>query len=222
MVKTTDNHEKTGLPKLSSTAHTINKVSGTAIMIGAPSFQAWVGYGIAQRLYKEGETDFYDEKIKLVREYDLHLACLAIIVFGITNTFLAYYPFFHKEVLNHFRLENLNFRTNSFIYKLATKKEGEGSAVILYEDGDLGRYNRANRSIYNFLENSLPIIAATPLAFFMFPHPAFQCVCAYAFGRFIYQIGYTYGGFLFHLPGFFLDRFATFTMLSLLSIAYFQ
>ena len=65
-------------------------------------------------------------------------------------------------------------------------------------------------------------LPAPPLAFFMFPHPAFQCVCAYAFGRFIYQIGYTYGGFLFHLPGFFLDRFATFTMLSLLSIAYFQ
>ena len=58
-----------------------------------------------------------------MREYDLHLACLAIIVFGICNTFLAYFPFFHKDTINHFRLENLNFRTNSFIYKLADKKD---------------------------------------------------------------------------------------------------
>ena len=94
--------------------------------------------------------------------------------------------------------------------------------MILYEDGDLGRYNRANRSIYNFMESSLPIIAASPLAFIMFPEPAFKCVAAYALGRFIYQIGYTHGGFLAHLPGFFMDRFATFTMLGLLSIAAFE
>ena len=157
-----------------------------------------------------------------MREYDLHYACLAIIVFGITNTFLAYYPFLHKEVLNHFRLENLNFRTNSFIYKMADKKEGEAAAVILYEDGALGKYNRANRSIYNFMESSLPIIAATPLAAVMFPYPAFQCLCAYALGRLVYQVGYTHGGFLAHLPGFFVERFATFTMLSFLSFAWFE
>ena len=56
----------------------------------------------------------------------------------------------------------------------------------------------------------------------MFPEPAFKCVAAYALGRFIYQIGYTHGGFLAHLPGFFMDRFATFTMLGLLSIAAFE
>ena len=108
-----------------------------------------------------------------MREYDLHLACLAIIVFGIMNTFVVYFPFFHKDTINHFRLENLNFRTNLFIYRMANKKHDAASAVILYEDGDLGRYNRANKSIYNFMESSLPIIAASPLAFVMFPYPAF-------------------------------------------------
>ena len=41
----------------------------------------------------------------------------------------------------------------------------------------------------------------------------------YSIGRMVYQIGYTSIGFGAHVSGFMIDRFSTFTMLSLVLIA---
>ena len=87
-----------------------------------------------------------------------------------------------------------NLRANMFIYKLATDQSDEKSAIVLHENGDIGHYNRANRSVYHFLENSLPIVASLPLAFFMFPFPTFVLTGMFCTGRIIYQIGYTNKG----------------------------
>ena len=67
-----------------------------------------------------------------------------------------------------------NLRANMFIYKLATDQGGEGSAIVLNEDGDIGSYNRGNRSVHHFLENSLPFVASLPITFFLYPIPAFS------------------------------------------------
>ena len=156
MKRTTDNHKATGLPELSGTMKLLNRIAGFTIAIGAPAGQTYAGWSIACRVYTEGSRDLYDERIALVREYQLEYACMALIVFVYSITFMAYFSFLWKESLNHYRLENLNFRTNAFIYKQATDKSADkSSAVILHEDGTLGHYNRANRSIYNFLEMSL-------------------------------------------------------------------
>ena len=115
-----------------------------------------------------------------------------------------------------------NLRANMFIYKLATDKTEEGSAVVLHDEGDLGYYNRGNRSIYHFLENCLSFVLALPISFFTYPFPTFVCVCLYCFARIIYQIGYTRIGYGGHVPGFFLDRFTTTTIIGLLIVAYFK
>ena len=113
-----------------------------------------------------------------------------------------------------------NLRANLFIYKLATDKPDEGSAVVLHDEGDLGRYNRGNRSIYHFLENCLPLVVAIPISFFLFPLPTSICVCIYCFSRIIYQIGYTKGGFGGHVIGFWLDRLTSAALIGLLIVAY--
>ena len=113
-----------------------------------------------------------------------------------------------------------NLRANMFIYKLATDKSEEGSAVVLHDEDDLGRYNRGNRSIYHFLENVLPFVLAMPISFFTYPIPTFICVCLYCFGRIIYQVGYTRSGYGGHAIGFAFDRLATATIFGLLIVAY--
>ena len=115
-----------------------------------------------------------------------------------------------------------NLRANMFIYKLATDTAEEGSAVVMHSEGDLGRYNRANRSIYHYLENSLGIIASLPLSFFLFPLPTFVALGAFCLGRIVYQLGYTAKGYGGHGPGFLLDRLATMTISGLMVVAYYK
>ena len=113
-----------------------------------------------------------------------------------------------------------NLRANMFIYKLATDQAEEGSAVVMHSEGDLGRYNRANRSIYHYLENSLGLIASLPLSFFLFPLPTFVALCVFCLGRIVYQLGYTAKGYGGHGPGFLLDRLSTLTVTGFMIVAY--
>ena len=78
-----------------------------------------------------------------------------------------------------------------FIYRLAAENPEESSAIILHEDGDVGRYNRANRSIYSFLDWATSFVVVLPFAFYVYTIPAFVCAVLYCFGRIIYQLGYT-------------------------------
>ena len=76
-----------------------------------------------------------------------------------------------------------NFRANMFIYKQATDKNDSMSAVILNTEGDIGCYNRANRSIHHFLETGLGFIASLPISFYLYPLPTFILLVAFCIGR---------------------------------------
>ena len=88
---------------------------------------------------------------------------LALVIFQYTVMHMNGYPGVYKSKI--MRGNDGNLRSNMFIYKLATQQGDEGSAIVMHEDGDLGQYNRANRSIYHFMENSLSFVAALPLSF---------------------------------------------------------
>ena len=125
-----------------------------------------------------------------------------------------------KEAVMNGKAGGANLRANMQIYKLATDTNNEGSAVVLHTEGDLGRYNRANRSIYHFLENTLGMVISLPLSFFLFPLPTFVLVCLYSLGRIIYQVGYTNGGYGGHVWGFMCDRIAVLTIQGFMILAY--
>ena len=100
--------------------------------------------------------------------------------------------------------------------------------IMLHEDGDLGFYNRSNRSIYNFLEWSLGVLVILPYTSFVYPFPSFVCFIVYCLGRIVYQIGYTrygfggnagYGG---HFPGFLIQTLCGISLMGLLIIAGFK
>ena len=119
-------------------------------------------------------------------------------------------PTFYKEKV----MKGGNLRANQFLYRPTVGGDDQVSSVTLYEDGDKGKYNRANRSLYHFLENGFSFIVCLPGAFMVFPFPTFVCLILLCIGRITYQLGYSIKGFLYHLPGFFTDRFMTYTLIA--------
>ena len=96
-----------------------------------------------------------------------------------------------------------NLRANMFIYKHAAEGNSE-SAIVYDEAGDVGLYNRSNRALYHFIENSSPMILSIILASFVYAVPIFVLTMIYVVGRIIYSIGYTSKGYGGHVPGFIL------------------
>ena len=89
-----------------------------------------------------------------------------------------------------------------FIFRVAAENPEESSAIIMHEEGDIGRYNRANRSIHSFLDWVTATVCVLPFTFFVYPLPSFLCLTLFCLGRLIYQVGYSNGGFGSHVVGF--------------------
>merc|ERR1719436_1699954 len=99
------------------------------------------------------------------------------------------------------RMDSGNLRANMMIYKEAGAKEN-APYVILETEGPVGSYNRANRSLTHFVENSLPVILALVMAGRVFAKPTFWCTAAFVLGRILHQFGYATIGYGAHAPGF--------------------
>ena len=174
---------KTGLPEIDEgTRAKFSTLSGLGAFI-FPAVSTAIGYGLAYLIYTYGDTSKYDSRRDICKSYDLEWLLLSLIIFALIVVWINMYPMRFKE---RFMGRKGNLRANMFIYKLATDQSGEGSAVVLNEDGDIGCYNRGNRSVHHFLENSLPFVGAMPITFFLYPIPAFVLLCLFCFGRVIH------------------------------------
>ena len=109
-------------------------------------------------------------------------------------------------------------RSNMFIYRNAAEGSSE-SRIVLSTEGDEALYNRANRSLYHFLENSLSMVLMIVLDSFVFPVPTFVLTVLFFIGRIIYTSGYTGGGYGKHVPGFIIVALSSYTLLGLMLIA---
>ena len=193
--------KETGLPDMTAEAN--KQPSKPWFMPVMLSTFLLVGYGIASAIYSYGSSDVYDKRIATITTYDLKWLYLSAFIWTFLVIFLNFYPMqFKSKVM----LTNSgNLRSNMFIYKLAAEGSSE-SAVVLNNEGDIGMYNRGNRSLYHFVENSQPVLIGLILNSFVFPYPTFIVICVYALGRVLYAIGYTNKGYGGHVIGFVLDR----------------
>ena len=208
-------NEKTGLPQIDQDAkdRMLKKAQFGAIV--APIITTLIGYGIAYLVYNQGDTAKFDNRLNKVKELELHWWFAAMIAFNLTVAWMNQYPMRYKEQI----MMGGNLRANMFIYRLANEDPAESSAVVLHEDGDLGSYNRANRSIYHFLENCMGFLASLPIVFYTFTKPAVVLVLVFCFGRIVHQIGYTVGGYGGHAIGFVFSLLAQITVTGLCIIA---
>mmetsp|Transcript_17748 Transcript_17748/g.24767 ORF Transcript_17748/g.24767 Transcript_17748/m.24767 type:complete len:232 (+) Transcript_17748:86-781(+) len=153
-----------------------------------------IGVGIAYAIYAFGATELYVKKISTVAEAETYWLYLALVIFGRMVTFVNFYPAAVWKSRIMFRKSG-NLRSNPFIYRMI----GDDAAknVIIFEgDGDIGAYNRANRSIHHMVENFGGFVAGLFLVGIIFPFPTFVLVCLFSMGRIAHQVGYTtgYGG----------------------------
>jgi len=112
-------------------------------------------------------------------------------------TMLNFVPMKYKDEIMTGKSGNL--RSNMFIYKslaappasgkAASSKTDEPVALIgLEEEGAVGKYNRANRSLHHFVENSIGYALAFPLAAYVFPKQTFYVMSAFFAGRLAHQV----------------------------------
>merc|ERR1719408_230087 len=83
-----------------------------------------------------------------------------------------------------------NLRSNMYIYK-AIGPDAAEHHVVFDDEGDVGGYNRANRSLHHMVENNAIILVAALMGSFVFPFPAFACVLGWGIGRVLHQVMYS-------------------------------
>ena len=209
-------NEQTGLPERTDEERDKGERGGKIGAVILPLVPTAIGYGLAYLIYRYGDKTKYDGRITLAKDNDAQWALLGLILFSLTVAWLNVYPLRFKERF----MGGGNLRANMYIYKQATDVDGTGPAVVLNTEGDIGCYNRGNRSLHHFLENGLGFVASLPFSFFLFPLPSFILVCTYCFGRIAHQVGYANYGFGGHGIGFLFDKLSSSIVLGLLIVAY--
>jgi len=165
-----------------------------------------IGYGIAFAIYKYGKTAFYDKNIAKLGEDTSYLYIAAVLV-GFLSTWLNNYPMMYKTMV--MRQGSGNLRANMMIFKEAGGK-ADAPYVVLETEGPVGAYNRANRSLTHFTENSGSMVMCTLLAGYVFPFPTMVLTAVFVVGRILHQVGYSSPkGYGAHAPGFMLAMVST-------------
>lgn len=120
---------------------------------------------------------------------DQQYVLLSVWFFNLALNIVNMWPMVYKAAI----MKGGNIRANMYIYKVA---EEDGKTVVLDEEGDVGIYNRANRSLHHMVENSIGFCAAAILAGAYYPKPVFGLSVIFAIARVMHQCGYTtgYGG----------------------------
>ena len=198
-------NKRTGLPLMDVNRAAKKARGGVCTIFVFPVVLTLIGYGITLAIHKNGNTAQYDYKIAIVYANEMQNAYLIAYLFSVLVIFLNMFPIIFKEKI--MEASSGNLRANMFIYHLVAPGQSP-SAVVLNPEGDIGLYNRGNRALYHFLENSAPMLLGLVLNTFVYPFPTLIVMAIFIFGRIVYTIGYTVGGYGSHVPGFLLDRIA--------------
>ena len=174
-----------------------------------------IGIGIACLIHFLGSNDKYEKRLVQAHDNEMQWGFLAAFIFGMSVWILNVYPEFHKARI----MVPGDLWSNVFIYRLAAEDPNESSCVVVNNEGDVGRYNRAHRGLYHFIENVLPVVFALPFTLYVYPFPSFVLTCIYCVGRIIYIHGYAVYFYNGRTPGYILERMSMCTILGLCLIA---
>jgi len=153
-----------------------------------------IGGAIAVAIFQKGNTALYNENMALLVKGEHGYLYAAAAVFGVMVSWVNQFPMLYKHKV--MRLNSGNLRANMMIYKELGAKE-DAPYVGLETQGPVGCYNRANRSLFHFNENSLAFVASVVLAGIVFPFPVLALTALFSLGRIMHQVGYAgvgYGG----------------------------
>jgi len=160
-----------------------------------------IAFGLAFGICTYGNMDLYLQRIRIVKENDYGYVYLGVVLFSWLVWFLNMYPAlaWKSQIMG----QHKNLRANMFFYQVSNSPELP--FVMMVEDGDVGKYNRANRSLHHFMENSLNLVLNFVFASFVFAKPSFILMALFAIGRVMHMTGYT-KGYGSHAAGFMLSN----------------
>ena len=175
------------------------------------------GIGIACVVNWVGNYDKYQNQIKGLNMLTgqqtgwLYLGCW---FYCRTVAWLNFYPLGYKEQV----MGGGNMRANVYVYKIIGQGDFK-NAVVLQDEGVMGQYNRAGRSLTHFLENCTPLIVCFIMTPLVYGYISFIFVVLACLGRVIHQIGYSgEKGFGPHTGGFVLANACQEIMVGMLLI----
>eukprot|EP00927_Polykrikos_kofoidii_P079092 TRINITY_DN75886_c0_g1_i1.p1 TRINITY_DN75886_c0_g1~~TRINITY_DN75886_c0_g1_i1.p1 ORF type:complete len:260 (+),score=28.82 TRINITY_DN75886_c0_g1_i1:99-782(+) len=198
-----------GMPKGENEgASAFGSVGFIAVALALPRI---IGGTIAWAIWHFGSTATYDAKISVLSTQGVSYIYLSAVAFSVLVSWLNFFPMFYKRKI--MKASSGNLRANMLVYKVNVQDPGQKMPyVVLAEEGGIGEYNRANRSLHHFTEQSMGTVLNILLAGFVFQFPVFVLVIVFAVGRISHQIGYAHGGYGFHIPGFQLIIYSTATL----------
>mmetsp|Transcript_62293 Transcript_62293/g.103577 ORF Transcript_62293/g.103577 Transcript_62293/m.103577 type:complete len:248 (-) Transcript_62293:127-870(-) len=133
----------------------------------------------------------YDKKLALIKEFELQYLYLGGVVLVHMVFFINFYPMIYKSRV--MRSTSGNLRANMYIYKVAAPSAGPPVTVVLEDSGDVGMYNRANRSLTHMVENLPATLVAFSLSGFLYPAVTAVLCVVFSTGRCLHAVGYTRG-----------------------------
>lgn len=206
-------HAKEGLPTIEDD----KKPNGTTfLLMVAPMMvliPGLIGVAIAFATFTFGGTAKYEAKMALVAEYDMQYTYLAAAFVSAIVRLINMYPMRFKSSV--MKTDSGNLRSNMYVYK-AIGPNAAQHHIVFDDEGDVGKYNRANRSLHHMTENNAVILVGSGLAGFVFPFPALVCVVLWGVGRFLHQSLYASSGYGAHAYGFMLALLASLCLEGLL------
>jgi len=157
--------------------------------------------GLTLLIYFFGDKAFYDRQIAIVTDHRLGYLYIGVGVFSLLVSWLNMWPAVVKAKV---MLGNSgNLRANMAIYKVNVQEGTKALPyVVLEENGPVGEYNRANRSLFHFNENATNVVLNICFAGFVFSLPTMIFIMVFAIGRIMHQRGYAMGGYGSHGAGF--------------------
>lgn len=189
----------------------------TLTMMGAATA---IGTSIAFGLSFFTTSPATERAISVAAEYNLAPLFLSGVVLAKAVAWVNFYPLAYKSGV--MKRKSGNLRANMHVYKvLSSENEDESKAakVVLCEDGNEGKYNRANRSLTHMTETIAGQVITTLLAGVVYPTATLVCTIGWATGRIMHQCGYAEKGYGSHGTGFALSTLASEVVSGLVLVA---
>mmetsp|Transcript_13491 Transcript_13491/g.31737 ORF Transcript_13491/g.31737 Transcript_13491/m.31737 type:complete len:227 (-) Transcript_13491:239-919(-) len=211
-----------GLVQLSEEDRAKNQKQGTILVVVATAVFTALGFGIAALVYYFGARSKYDDNMKFIVAHEYYWAYLSAWMVQRLVHWINIYPAIAKGKILPGGGAAGQLRPNPFLYtQLTEEHKPTGPIIGFYGEGDIGVYNRANRSLQHMLENAPGWMVNLIAASVVFPFPCFILMCFIFVGRILHQVGYTYN-YGAHAPGFMMSNIAAEVLGGLSLMAFFK
>ena len=206
-----------GLPEMTDEDRDAGEARSRKMVMFAPFALTLLGLCIAVPLHVFTAPTSLAKMLNLCKNYDLEYIALATVIIVKVVVWQNIYPMIYKARI--MKGNSGNLRANMSIYRVVgseIESGGVSSHVVLDDEGDVGMYNRANRSLAHLTENLVAFVLPMLLSGLFYPKHALVLTGVWAAGRYLHATGYTtkYGS---HGLGFGLSTLATVTAEGLLT-----